>query len=323
MKYYLLDNPPGTNNKFNVGDDIQSLAAKRYLPKIDGWINKGRLSEYEGDTAKIISNGWFIHEPEYWPPSSDLLPLYISFHVNENVKNAMLNPIGMEHLRKYSPIGCRDFSTLNIMKENGIPAWFSGCLTLTLEREKYCTENTREGIYFVDVLYKMHSQKPDSLFGMVKHKIKKKDKSEVDRIRIIESIFSSSLLDNVQKITHSCAVGDNSREFRLMYADTVLRKYANAQLVVTSRIHCALPCLAFGTPVIFIDGGLNDKSERCRLDGLTDWFNTISITDNGEFSNNFDINTPISPNTPIQNKELHIEYANKLIEKCESFINNR
>lgn len=322
MKYYLLDNPAGKDNKFNVGDDIQSIAAKRYFPQIDGWVHKGKLSEYKGDIAKIISNGWFIHEPDYWPPSPDLVPLYVSFHVNENVKTAMLDPEGIKHLKKYAPIGCRDFNTLKIMEENDIPAWFSGCLTLTLEKEKYCTNNTREGIYFVDVLYKMQPQQPSNLSGIVKHKIKNKEKLATKRLNIIESIFSPSLLDSVQEITHSCAVGDNSKDFRLMYADTVLRKYANAQLVITSRIHCALPCLAFGTPIIFIDGGLDNKSERCRLEGLTDWFNTISIKKDGEVSNNFDISFPITPESKIQNTDLHIDHANKLVEKCLNFIDS-
>ncbi|WP_264821067.1 polysaccharide pyruvyl transferase family protein [Acinetobacter schindleri] len=34
----------------------------------------------------------------------------------------------------------------------------------------------------------------------------------------------------------------------------MLEKYSTAKLVITSRIHCALPCLAMGTPVIYING---------------------------------------------------------------------
>lgn len=43
--------------------------------------------------------------------------------------------------------------------------------------------------------------------------------------------------------------------------------------MVTSRIHAALPCLAFGTPVIFI------KPNRgvSRFDGLTDFFNMFTL----------------------------------------------
>lgn len=36
------------------------------------------------------------------------------------------------------------------------------------------------------------------------------------------------------------------------YAKYLIRKYAKAKLVVTSRIHCALPCLGIETPVIFV-----------------------------------------------------------------------
>lgn len=43
-----------------------------------------------------------------------------------------------------------------------------------------------------------------------------------------------------------------SEEERFLRANELLRKYASAKYVITSRIHCALPCLGFQTPVIYI-----------------------------------------------------------------------
>lgn len=47
----------------------------------------------------------------------------------------------------------------------------------------------------------------------------------------------------------------------------LLEKYAGAKKVVTSRLHCYLPCRAFGTPVEYV-GVLNKRTES--LIGLSD-----------------------------------------------------
>jgi hypothetical protein len=53
-----------------------------------------------------------------------------------------------EYLRRYGPVGCRDLATLSFLKEHDVPAYFSGCLTLTLPRER--TQRTDE-IFLVDL----------------------------------------------------------------------------------------------------------------------------------------------------------------------------
>jgi len=40
---------------------------------------------------------------------------------------------------------------------------------------------------------------------------------------------------------------------RFTAAYQLMEMYASAKLVATQRIHCALPCVAMGTPVIFIN----------------------------------------------------------------------
>ena len=38
----------------------------------------------------------------------------------------------MEYLRKYAPIGCRDWTTVDILLSVDVPAFFSGCMTTTV-----------------------------------------------------------------------------------------------------------------------------------------------------------------------------------------------
>lgn len=92
-----------------------------------------------------------------------------------------------------------------------------------------------------------------------------------------------------------------------------LQRLCNAKFVVTSRIHCALPCLAMGTPVLFIDCDLKQD----RLEGLKDLFNTITIKGN-EISSNFDFTDKID--NEIENPKRHEHYKNLLLTKVHDFI---
>ena len=60
--------------KQNLGDFIQSLAAKQFLPHVDEYINREELSEYNGKPVKMIMNGWYMMRPENWPPSEVIDP---------------------------------------------------------------------------------------------------------------------------------------------------------------------------------------------------------------------------------------------------------
>ena len=89
MKFGLLTY---AENKrfFNVGDYIQSLAARQYLPSVDCHINREELGAYKGDPVKLIMNGWFTHNAANWVPAPSIDPLFVSFHVNNTAAPLML-----------------------------------------------------------------------------------------------------------------------------------------------------------------------------------------------------------------------------------------
>jgi polysaccharide pyruvyl transferase WcaK-like protein len=101
-------------------------------------------------------------------------------------------------------------------------------------------------------------------------------------------------------------------------ADTLLRKYAKAKLVVTSRIHCALPCLAMGTPVIFING-FDSLIDTCRFDGIMNLFNRVDVDSKGNFKANFELKGKIDTHTKVTNLSEHKILAENLKEKCKLF----
>ena len=106
-------------------------------------------------------------------------------------------------------------------------------------------------------------------------------------------------------------------------AENLLNKYARAKLVITSRIHCALPCLALGTPVIFING-FDSFVDSCRFDGILELFNRIDVdSKTGNFSANFDLPGKINDQTTVKNFEKHHDLANPLKQQCNDFINSK
>ena len=275
---------------FNVGDYIQSLAARQFLPEVHRYLNREHLNEYSGPKTKLIMNGWFMHNPESWPPSPDILPLFVSFHLTKRAAAIVLNRTNVSFLKKYE-VGARDPSTLNFLKDKGINAYFSGCLTLTLGNIFHHQPST--DIYFVDVLHK------PQFFGR--------------RKRLIRKLFDADTVKSARRIQHNYPKHlFKTEESRFQLANDLLSSYQNAKLVVTSRLHCALPCLAMGTPVVFVNGYVS--KEQIRLEGLEEFLNVITIY-RGKVTANFDMKS-------IHNKKNHLEYADKLERRCKEFTQN-
>ena len=73
---------------------------------------------------------------------------------------------------------------------------------------------------------------------------------------------------------------------RYAAAYDLLELYSTAKLVITQRIHCALPASSMGTPVVFINtekmpgGGGNTHSASSRVGGLESFFHTIDTYSN-------------------------------------------
>src|SRR5690606_10514170 len=108
---------------------------------------------------------------------------------------------------------------------------------------------------------------------------------------------------------------------KFLLAEELLNKYSTAKLVITSRIHCALPCLALGTPVIYLNG-FEKEFDACRMEGLSDLFYTININrKTKEISSNFKISGLIDEDTELVNKSDYLILADNLKNIVNSFIN--
>ncbi|WP_236555926.1 polysaccharide pyruvyl transferase family protein [Alcanivorax sp. S71-1-4] len=329
MQFGLLDYKL-VRGQFNIGDYVQSLAASQYLPRVDHYINREELDCYAGPAAKIIMNGWFMHHPECWPPASHLETLFVSFHMNRPYIKKMMTPQAVEYFKARGPIGCRDYHTAEVLNDFGVDAYYSCCLTTTLSKDNFGSLERKRKILMVDVLHAV----PDmaDYFGMPYRYIA----SHVKSGNIIRSMRKSRNQNRILKALNSyegyeiqwfenaiCGVGLSSGQ-RFEMARQYLSLIAESSLVLTSRIHCALPCLALGVPVVFVKYGQSSSSNTLRFRGIIDHMNVIDLDGDmaklGYKSQEVDVNDIVF-GKDIRNPNTHVKYAEELKNKCEAFVN--
>ncbi len=306
----------------NIGDYIQSLAVRPFLPQVDSFVSRENLSEFSGDEHKLILNGWYVHNPLNWPPSSSINPLIISFHISPKTKDLLLNNKAVEYYKLHEPIGCRDLDTLELLQAKGVDAYFSGCMTLTLDRNLYIDPNYQDKIIFSDVLYNMARYNPNKSVKTVLRSLLRTPKVIIqawNKKKLINKLFPENIRKNAKYAIQERSLQKYSHEERFDVATDFLKQLANAKLVVTSRLHTALPCLAFGTPVIFVDGQLSRKFDTSRLSSYTEtMLNTISMK---EIQQKSSAELHEMVNRYAQgNPEKHLKYRNDLINSVQKFI---
>ena len=98
---------------YNIGDDIQTLAAQRLLPDAEV-IDREQLDSYQGEDMKLLCNGYFMTNPEHWPPNPSISPFFISFHISayRHCEEYLLDPKLKTYYNQFGPVGCRDKSTM-------------------------------------------------------------------------------------------------------------------------------------------------------------------------------------------------------------------
>lgn len=346
MKYKLLSVSKSPKLVgINIGDYIQALASAQFYPHIDGFIDRDvDLKDYDDEPCKVIMNGWYMHNPENWPPSKKIEPLFVAFHLNVLAKTELLSQQSLVYLKQFAPIGCRDLNTRDWLNKCGVESYFSGCMTLTLG-EKYHSEEKEDKTYIVDPLFdgplNVHNILK-AVTEITKHfrdicELYHKEQFYIHHGRNwIKKILKTALYyreytkifsrDMIMRSTYICQESNYyTRQFksdfeRLKEAERLVRLYAKAKLVITSRIHCALPCLGLETPVIYLEKTHDIAASSCRLGGLHDLFNVIKI-DNGSLIPEFNITTPITMRNIPVNKDSWRPYAEALKSRCKEFMN--
>ena len=231
--YYNYKKNRDTAN-INLGDYVQTLAVEsfcdRFFPDAERiLLDRDELAFYKGKPALVIMQGWFSFPGNLdFLPSPDLIPVFVGTHFTMDIRDDLVSPSG-DFFRRFrdQEIGCRDRSTMHFLRAAGWNAYFSRCLTLTFPR-RTDRPGKQNKIFWVDV--------PESFQGMLPPAFRR----------------------NVEIVHQRKGQYQPGKEsfFRRQAADLLGKYRDEAACVVTTAIHCAMPCAAMGIPVLFLKKNL-------------------------------------------------------------------
>lgn len=223
MLYYGLTWRPATDNQ---GDDLVTLAAMQRLPRVDRVLDADALDAplsglSDDDRLVLLAPGLFLRSSAHWPPEKHMIPVCVGVHMSEEdawgLPLSTLDGAGYDALAACAPIAARDVRTANRLAKLNIPHTLTGCLSLTLEHPKV----ERAGIVCCDV--------PEDVVAAIRE-----------------------FRQDVTAVTHEMNAPSPDFAVRMENARALLTRYASAEMVFTRRLHCAMACLAVGTPVLLL-----------------------------------------------------------------------
>lgn len=232
----------------NLGDHIQVIAGLDLLSRLgieptcyidrDNEIQSAPGLEEEEGPVGILLNGWFKANRAEWPPHPKLSPLIYGFHMRPSFCPELISGASIDFFRQHQPIGCRDKFTETLLRSKGVEAFTSNCLSLTFPR-RLDNPATQTEVFVVSRDERIKNHLPLSIgpYTFVGH-------------------YS----------------GSSDFEENIARAKELLEIYrSRARLIVTTMLHCALPAIAMGTPVVAfypINDAAAHASDRERFSSL-------------------------------------------------------
>ncbi len=240
MIYYGLTWRPYTDN---LGDDLVALAALQQLPRLDLALDADALDAplpqlREDDRLVLLCPGVFLRSSCHWPPEKHIAPVCMGVHLSSEdawgLPLSTLDGAGYDALAACGPIAARDMRTANRLARLNLPHTLTGCLSLMLEHPTV----KRSGVLCCDA--------PEEVVAALR---------EFRR--------------DVETVTHFATDPSPDFDARMEAARTLLSRYAAAEMVFTRRLHCAMACLAVGTPVLLLyREAYEDVSRFAPMDGM-------------------------------------------------------
>jgi len=213
-----------TFGTMNLGDEMQSYAALAHLDRVHTFLDRDRLSGYQSDAdTTCIFNSWFLIGDDHGRPAPRVKPIWHGFSGWKETIHGDWIPYLQEQASLHGSIGCRDLYTAEFLETMGIRTHWTGCLTLFLGHALPARDRERKGVLFIDVPPEAEQFIP------------------ADIVRRAERFSMFVPPDIVNRPLDRWAMVAR-------IADLLSR----AELVVTRRLHVALPAASYGTPVIAI-----------------------------------------------------------------------
>ena len=182
------------------------------------------------DPTWLIAFGWHMH-PVYdihfdFPLHPHLRPIFVSVHIN---RLGMLSEAGLDYLRRYGPVGCRDWATVYLLLSAGVDAFFTGCLTTT-----------------VDALFPDRSAayEGDGSYGLIDITSPAAGDPEPP---LLEFTHQDSAFRRMSFVDGVRAASDRLADYQ-----------CRLRAASTRRLHAFLPLAALGVPVTFVPWSSGD-----------------------------------------------------------------
>lgn len=206
----------------NLGDDLQALTVAMHAPLVSTLIHREAIGSRQTDAKHLlVMNYWFMSKGFRSAPHASVDPLFHGFCVG---RDELLKYRWPDYLKAHAPIGCRDERSVALLTERGIDAFWSGCITLFLGRKVAPVPIAeRRGVLFVDVAPEAEVLIPEHLRARAE--------------RISNTVPEAIRHDPVARWAHIARICDRLR---------------TAEIVVTRRLHTALPATGFGTPAVLV-----------------------------------------------------------------------
>jgi lipopolysaccharide biosynthesis glycosyltransferase len=251
-------------------------------------VNRDNLSSlkkrFPRDNVWIIMNGWWMHPFKNngdidFPPPSNVRPILTSFHIADE---RILNRANCrDYLIKWGPVGARDLDTYHKLQQKGIPSFFSGCLTLNIDTLFSVPVDKNSAVYIVDTNLLKSKQRFVKKIKYVKQKkilkYKTKSKKVIKKI-VYKKVRKVVKIPEETKVVHSKNIYRRTPLTNFITSYNLLKKYAAAKHIYTSRLHCFLPSLSLGASVTFQspqgDPNKTTWGSKDRFNGLRELINS-------------------------------------------------
>lgn len=218
-------------NRIGVGDYIQLLAIDNLYKQMGirdvVWIDLDQIATYKGEYLilpinQLLGGSLWLDQDGNFLFSEKIIPVFLGVSLRKGFFKFTEHNLNI--LRKSAPVGCRDYYTYKEVSSYDIPAYVSGCLTLTLPKSKHLGGKKT---LLVDVPKSVETYLPKNVLN--------------GEIEVKQQVFEVSDTEF------------QDREFARKLTQQVYSYYVeNAKLIITSRLHCAAPCMALGIPVILV-----------------------------------------------------------------------
>ncbi len=220
----------------NLGDIAQTLAVDliyRVLHIDENDIVNifvDELGTYRGEKVLLPIAGFFNYRKNApaFPTSEDIIPVFLSLYT---ISGLYLNK--KEFWKKQGLIGCRDERTMELMRKRGYDAWLLGCMTMLFPCRDHVPE--KEHVFIVDAEPSVYNYIPERLMK------------------------SAEYVTHLVKVDSGMSREQTGRAMENKTRELLQRYYQEATLVITSRLHCAAPCIAMGIPTVVVRKGFDER----------------------------------------------------------------